>query len=62
MPPALAARFTEGQRAVLKIVADEIAAHKDCGLCIDAIAGWAGACRRLAQGVIRPADGDAAHR
>lgn len=58
MPPALAARFTEGQRAVLKVVADEIAAHRECGLCIDAIAGRAGVCRRLAQGAIRLAEGD----
>ncbi|WP_264051618.1 hypothetical protein [Methylobacterium flocculans] len=58
MPPALAARFTEGQRAVLKIVADEIAANRECGLCIDAIAGRAGVCRRLAQGAIRLAEGD----
>ena len=58
MPPALAARFTEGQRAVLKIVADEIAAHRECGLCIDAIAGRAGVCRRLAQSAIRLAEGD----
>lgn len=58
MPPALAARFTEGQRAVLKIIADEIAAHRECGLCIDAIAGRAGVCRRSAQTAIRLAEGD----
>lgn len=58
MPPALAARFTEGQRAVLKIVADEIAERKECALCIDAIAARAGVCRRLAQGAIRLAEGD----
>lgn len=58
MPPVLAARFTEGQRAVLKIVADEIAERKECALCIDAIAARAGVCRRLAQGAIRLAVGD----
>jgi hypothetical protein len=58
MPPALAARFTTGQLAVLRIVADEIAAKGVCGLCIDAIAARAGVCRRLAQNAIRLAEGD----
>ncbi|WP_336490940.1 hypothetical protein [Methylobacterium nigriterrae] len=58
MPPALAARFTTGELAVLRIVADEVAAKGVCGLCIDAIAARAGVCRRLAQGAIRLAEGD----
>ena len=58
MPPQLAARFTTGQLAVLKIVGDEFARHGACGLCIDAIAARAGVCRRLAQGAIRLAEGD----
>ncbi len=58
MPPALAARFTTGQLAVLRIVADEVAAKGVCGLCIDAIAARAGVCRRLAQAAIRLAAGD----
>jgi hypothetical protein len=58
MPPALAARFTTGQLAVLRIVADEITAKGVCGLCIDAIAARAGVCRRLAQNAIRLAEGD----
>ncbi|WP_246689515.1 hypothetical protein [Methylobacterium sp. WL19] len=58
MPPALAARFTTGQLAVLRIVADEVAAKGVCGLCVDAIAARAGVCRRLAQGAIRLAEGD----
>lgn len=58
MPPALAARFTTGQIAVLRIVADEVAAKGVCGLCIDAIAARAGVCRRLAQAAIRLAEGD----
>jgi hypothetical protein len=58
LPPQLAARFTEGQRAVLRIVGDEIAAKGVCGLCIDAIAARAGVCRRLAQGALRLAAGD----
>src|ERR1700712_3375896 len=58
MPPALAARFTTGQLAVLRIVADEVTEKGVCGLCIDAIAGRAGGCARLAQGAIRLAEGD----
>ncbi|WP_227440390.1 hypothetical protein [Methylobacterium sp. W2] len=58
MPPALASRFTTGQLAVLRIVADEVAAKGVCGLCIDAIAARAGVCRRLAQAAIRLAEGD----
>lgn len=58
LPPQIAARFTEGQRAVLRIVGDEVAAKGVCGLCIDAIAARAGVCRRLAQAAIRLAEGD----
>jgi len=58
MPPALASRFTTGQLAVLRIVADEFAAKGVCGLCIDAIAARAGVCRRLAQAALRLAEGD----
>jgi hypothetical protein len=58
LPPQIAARFTEGQRAVLRIIGDEIAAKGVCGLCIDAIAARAGVCRRLAQGALRLAAGD----
>ena len=58
LPPQLAARFTEGQRAVLRIVGDEVAAKGVCGLFIDAIAARAGVCRRLAQGALRLAAGD----
>ena len=58
MPPALAARFTTGQLAVLRVVADEVAEKGVCGLCIDAIAARAGVSARLAQGAIRLAEGD----
>ena len=58
MPPALASRFSTGQLAVLRIIADEVAAKGLCGLCIDAIAARAGVCRRLAQAAIRLAEGD----
>lgn len=58
LPPRLAARFTEGQRAVLRIVADAVAEGGLCDLCFDAIAARAGVCRRLAQGALRLAAGD----
>ena len=58
MPPQLAARFTTGQLAVLRIIGDEIAEKGVCGLYIDAIAARAGVCRRLAQGAIRLAESD----
>ncbi len=58
MPPALAARFTTGQLAVLRIIGDETVAKGVCGLCIDAIAARAGVCRRLAQTALRLAEGD----
>ena len=53
MPPALAARFTTGELAVLRIVGDEVRAGGLCGLCLDAIAARAGVCRRLARNAIR---------
>lgn len=56
MPPTLASRFTTGELAVLRIVAD---AARDngwqCVLPIDAIAARAGVCRRRAQTAIRQA-------
>jgi hypothetical protein len=58
LPPQLAACFMEGQRTVLRIVGDEVAAKGVCSLCIDAIAARAGVCRRLAQGALRLAAGD----
>ena len=56
MPPALAARFTVGQLAVLRIVADEVKERGRCDRCLDALAARAGTCRRLAQGALREAE------
>jgi hypothetical protein len=58
LPPRLAARLTEGPRAVLRIVADAVAEAGLCDLCLDAIAARAGVCRRLVQGALRLAAGD----
>ncbi|MCJ2032734.1 hypothetical protein [Methylobacterium sp. J-068] len=55
MPPSLAARFTTGELAVLRIVADEFRAQKVCALCLDAIAARAGVSRTLAKDAIRQA-------
>lgn len=57
MPPALAARFTVGELAVMRIVGDEHRSHPErgCSLCIDAIAARAGVSRTTAQNAIRQA-------
>jgi hypothetical protein len=55
MPPALAARFTVGELAVLRIVGDEVRARKVCGLHLDAIAARAGVSRSTAKNAIREA-------
>ena len=57
MPPALAQRFTTGELAVMRIVADEVAARGSCSICLDAIAARAGISRSLAKGAIRQARG-----
>ena len=58
MPPALASGFTEGQRAVLRVVADEVRAKGSCTLPLAAIAARAGVCVTLARDAIRLAAGD----
>lgn len=55
MPSQLACRFTTGELAVLRIVADAVRDNGQCVLPIDAIAARAGVCRRLAQNAIRQA-------
>jgi hypothetical protein len=44
MPPQIAARFTQAERAVLAVVAAETARHGDCRLSIGHIAALAGVC------------------
>ena len=53
MPFALAARFTEGERAALAVVAAEVAAMGVCALPLEAIAARAGVCVTLARNAIR---------
>ena len=55
MPDSLRHHYTEGQRAVLCIVAGEIKHHGVCDLPIDKIAALAGVCRTLVQNALHEA-------
>jgi hypothetical protein len=58
LPPGLAAGFTVGQLAVLRIIADEMRAKGECSLSIGAIAARAGVCVTTVRTAIRIATGD----
>jgi hypothetical protein len=53
MPPALAAQFTVGERAVLYVVAQEVKRRGRCDLYTDQIAAFAGVCRTTARNALR---------
>ncbi len=55
MPPALAANFTTGELAALKVVADECRTKGSCRLYIDEIARRAGVRRTTVQNALRHA-------
>ncbi len=55
LPPALAARFTCGELATLKVVADEVRQRGTCTLCTDAIAARAGVSNSTARNALRAA-------
>lgn len=55
MPPNLRHHYTEGQRAVLAIVAGEVKHHGVCDLPIDKIAALAGVCRTTVQTALHEA-------
>jgi hypothetical protein len=57
LPPPLAARFTWGEIAVMRIIGDECRAHGCCFLHIDAIAARAGVHRTTVQNALREAQG-----
>jgi hypothetical protein len=57
LPPPLAARFTWGEIAVMRIVGDECRAHGCCILHLDAIAARAGVHRTTVQNALREAQG-----
>lgn len=55
MPDTLRAHFTEGERAVLAVVAGEVKHHGVCDLPIDKIAALAGVCRTSVQNALHEA-------
>ena len=57
LPPPLAARFTWGEIAVMRIIGDECRAKGFCDLHIDAIAARAGVHRTTVQNALREAQG-----
>jgi len=58
MPATLAAHFTTGEQAVLRIVADQVRDHGDCRLTQGEIAARAGVCVTTARDTIRAAARD----
>jgi hypothetical protein len=58
MPPALACRYTVGELAVLKVLADEWLAHGACDRSVNELAARAGVCRTLAKRALRLAELD----
>ncbi|MGA7676194.1 MAG: hypothetical protein WCA78_14255 [Rhizomicrobium sp.] len=55
LPPNLRAFYTEGQRAVLCIAAQEVKERGECDLPIDKIAALAGVCRTTVQNALHEA-------
>ena len=55
LPPAIAARFTLAEQAVLALVAAEVVRRKDCRLSIENMAAVAGVCRSTVKNAIREA-------
>jgi hypothetical protein len=55
MPPKMRLEYTEGERAVMCIIAGEIKHHGLCDLSIDEIAARAGVCRTTAQNAMHEA-------
>ncbi len=55
MPPAMAAAFTCGEQAVLRVIADEVREHGRCDRTLGEIAARAGVCRATAQNALRHA-------
>ncbi len=55
MPPAMAAKFTTGELAVLRVVVDEVVESGLCSRSLAEIAARAGVCRTTAQNAVRSA-------
>ena len=57
LPPALAARFTLGETAVLAVIASEMMKRGACTLAIGHIAALAGVCATTVKNALRAANG-----
>jgi hypothetical protein len=55
LPPALAARFTPGEIAVLAVVAAEVSQRRDCRLAVGRLAALAGVSETLVRNALREA-------
>jgi hypothetical protein len=55
LPPAIAAKFTVGEQAVLAVVGREVQQHGTCSLPIDALAGISGTSRSTVKRALRQA-------
>jgi hypothetical protein len=55
MPPALAAKFTQGELAVLRIVSDEVKRTGSCARTVAELAARAGVCLSTTRNAIRTA-------
>lgn len=55
VPPELVDRFTQGEHAVITVVAGEIARAGACTWCLDRIAAISGVCKTLVRDAIRKA-------
>ncbi len=58
LPPAIAATFTVGELAVLKVISDEYLAHGACDRSLNELAARAGVCHSLAKRAVRLAELD----
>ena len=58
LPPAIAAGFTVGELAVLKVLSDEVLAHGLSDRSLNELAARAGVCRSLAKRTIQLAELD----
>src|SRR6476659_237758 len=58
LPPAIAAGFTVGELAVLKVVSDEVLAHGACDRSLNELGARAGVCHSLAKRAVRLAELD----
>jgi hypothetical protein len=58
LPPHLAAGFTTGELAVLKVISDEWLAHGACDRSLNELAARAGVCHSLAKRTVRLAELD----